>query len=131
MNIDDIVFADATDLHLRHPVSDEPLYTADGSPMVIRVGSRDTKAYKDVQTRWQNELLRRGIRKLSAEMVQANTLDKLAALTLGWNLEGRDGPIPCSADTARRLYHDKPWIHEQVEAAFSDLGRFLGEAETN
>lgn len=130
MNIDDIVFSDATDLHLRHPVSDEPLYTADGSPMTIRVGSRDTQAYKDVMTRWQNDRLRRGDRKLTAEMVRANVLDQLAAITLGWNLEGKDGPIPCTPDTARRLYQDKTWIRDQVENCFSDLGRFLGEAET-
>ena len=130
MNIDDIVFNDSTDLHLRHPVSDEPLYTADGSPMVIRVGSRDTQAYKDVMTRWQNERLRRPDRKLTAEMVRANVLDQLVAITLGWNLEGKDGPIPHTPNTARSIYQQKLWIRDQVEACFGDQGRYLGEAET-
>lgn len=130
MNIDDIVFQDATELHLRHPVSDEPLYTSSGSPMAIRLASRDSAAYKRLMTQWQNDILRRGGKKLTAEMVTANTLDQLAVLTLGWNLEGKDGPIPCTADNARRLYQDKDWIKEQVEACVSDLGRYLGEAAT-
>lgn len=130
MNIDDIVFQDFTDLHLRHPVSDEPLYTANGRPMTITVGGRDTPAYKALMMRWQNEILRRGSKKLTAEMVNANTLDQLAAITLGWNLEGKDGPIPCDPDTARRLYQDKAWIRDQVEACFADTGRYLGEAVT-
>lgn len=132
MNIDDIELLDTSTLHLRHPVSDAPLYTSDGQPMTIELSGENAKEYKATTRRWQNETLRRPNRKLTAEQLEERGLELLVVSTRNWNLEGRDGPIPFSPRVAHEIYSDpsKSWIRKQVEAHVYDDANFMGELLT-
>lgn len=114
MTLDDIEILDATDLHLRHPGTGELLYCDDGSPMTIRLCGRDSRPYRAELSRFQQRMARDRKTPSPAEL-EEHSSSTLAACTLGWNLQGKTGMLPFSADAARQLYTDRRWIREQAD----------------
>lgn len=128
-SIDTINYLDAVDMPLTHPVTFEPLEMADGTPMSIRLTGEHSGAYKRLQRAFQNETLKsHGKKPLTAEQLEERGLQLLAACTLGWNLQGEDGPLPFSQANAVALYRDKPWIRDAVNEFVFNKANFLGES---
>lgn len=67
----------------------------------------------------------------SAAAFDAKLLDLLAACTVSWvDIAEHGEPLPCNAETAKRIYGDYPWLREQVQAAFLASADFFGNAAT-
>lgn len=130
MNIDAIHYIDGIEMTVMHPRTGEPLLMSSGEPMMIRLGSEQSDAFKTVQRRYQQERLRNPNRKLTPEQIDARAIELLAAVTYDWTLEGSDGPIPFSAAAARALYADadKAWLRQQVTDFVYEPTNHLGES---
>jgi len=130
MAIKDIKLGHLSALHLRHPATDKLLYNDDKTPMVIQLVGEHSEEYKAVTRRWQNEVLRKPNRKLTAEQVDERGIDLLVACTKGWKIQWDQDLLPFSAEAARDLYSDREhaWIKNQVEAHLYEASNFLGES---
>jgi hypothetical protein len=128
MNIDDIAHIDTSFLHLRHPATDELLFTGAGKPMGIELCSTEAEDYKRVERKFTNQTLKSGNKKLTAEKLENRSLELLAAASLSWSLEGKDGPIKFSKEAAMTVYAERPWIKKQVTEHLYEESNFLGSA---
>lgn len=62
---------------------------------------------------------------LSADEIESDAIDLLAACTKSWSDVIVDGkPLECNEGNAAALYTRFPWIREQVDAAISDRANF-------
>ena len=125
MNIDEIAQIDSSFLHLRHPATDELLYTTSNKPMGIELCSTEAEDYKRVERKFTNQTLKSGNKKLTAEKLENRSLELLAAASLSWNLEGKDGPIKFSKEAAMTVYVERPWIKKQVTEHLYEDANFL------
>lgn len=113
-----------------HPVSRQPLRDKDGNEAHIELFSGDSEhARKHQRTVTRRRLAMRGRGKLSAEELEAEAIELLAALTTGWVLLDFDGnaiDVAYSQDNARELYGDPgmSWLREQVDEFVADRGNF-------
>jgi len=130
MSIKNITLGHLSTLHLRHPGTDALLYNDDKTPMTITLVGEHSDEYKSVTRRWQNEVLRKPNRKLTAEQVEERGIDLLVACTKGWKIQWDEGLLPFSPEAARELYADREhaWIKNQVEAHIYEASNFLGES---
>ena len=122
---------ETTDVELLHPATGEVLLNDDGTPMTITVHGPYSSTYKAVSHAQQNKRLMKAQRtggklNLSAEEIEASSLDLLVKCTEGWSLTLDKEPEEFSQDKARQVYLDHPWVREQVDAVFGDTRAFLG-----
>jgi len=131
MGLNDIgVVKDTTDVELTHPKTGETLTNGDGSPMVITVHGPYSKHYKAVAHAQTNKRLMKAQRmggkmNLTAEEIEAATLEQLVKCTAGWKITLDKEPEKFSEDKAREVYTNMPWVRDQVEAVFGDTRAFL------
>lgn len=122
-------------LELMHPWTGQPLRSApNGSgdepvtayidllPATSAIGKMHDRAMLDKN-------LRRGVRRMSAEELESDQIEKLAKLTKGWQLVGLDGTkmdVEFSQSNARELYTlpESNWILDQARMFVEDLGNF-------
>ena len=132
-NLDTLALKDTVDLQLRHPVTDEPLVTADGKPVGIVLYGTASKQYRNAVTAMQNRALKRSQRagkKDSAptaeEMREESVRLLVACSEKAFNLEYKGAPLD-NAEAFRSLYNDAAfsWIKDQVDAALGDVSNFL------
>ena len=130
MSIKNITLGHLSQLHLRHPGTDQALYNDDKTPMTITLVGEHSEEYKAVTRRWQNEVLRKPNRKLTAEQVEERGIDLLVACTKGWAIQWDQELLPFSPEAARELYSDREhaWIKNQVETHIYEASNFLGES---
>ena len=62
---------------------------------------------------------------VTAESIERQQLDILAACVLSWNLTDGDTPIPCTKENVATVFMAAPWIRRDIEGAMSDPARFL------
>lgn len=122
--------ADAgADLVLRNPATDEPLATEEGASISITLAGYDSKAARKMRHAMANRRMQRTGGKMTAESLEADGIELLCALTLGWQNIVVDGePLEFSADNAAKLYKRFPWIREQVDAFVGDRANFMRSA---
>jgi len=129
-------------LELMHPYTGQPLRSSpNGSgeepvtayidllPVTSTVGKMHDRAMLDKN-------LRRGVRRLSAEELEADQIEKLSKLTKGWQLVGLDGAkmdVEFSQSNARELYSfpESAWITDQIRSFVEDFGNFKQAASKN
>jgi hypothetical protein len=128
MNIDQIITQDYYDMVLTHPMSGEPLVTADGREMFIRLSGTDDPEVKKFQAKTRNDVLANRI-KMTAEREEKNVYQVMAIRTKDWLIEGESGMIPFNRKTALKLYQDtkKEWLFMQVLQAMGGQQNFLAE----
>jgi hypothetical protein len=122
---------ETTDVELLHPATGEVLLNDDGTPMTITVHGPYSSTYKATSHAQQNKRLMKAQRtggklNLSAEEIEASSLDLLVKCTEGWSLTLDKEPEEFSQDKARQVYLEHPWVREQVDAVFGDTRAFLG-----
>jgi len=107
-------------LELEHPVTGEPLGVR------IKLAGIDSDYYKKEMRRQQNRRLKKGIRNISAEELEAETISLLVACTLEWeNVEYDGTPLECNAENVRKIYKEFSWIREQVDVFINNRGNFI------
>lgn len=75
-------------------------------------------------------------RRVKAEEIDGDTVEKIAKLTKGWSLLLLDGTplaVECNLANARELYGltETAWLLEQAAAFVADLGNFPPDASTS
>jgi len=74
---------------------------------------------------------RRGV-SITADELDNDSLDLLAACTLGWSGFVVDGSeLECNTENARRLYRQFPWLREQAQQYIDDRANFLKTSPTS
>lgn len=113
-----------------HPVSRQPLRDNEGKEAFIELHSGDSdvarKHHRAVQRR---RLAMRGRGKITPEELEAEHVEFLSALTVGWylvDLSGAPIAVPFSPENARDLYAEAAlsWVREQVDEFTGDRGNF-------
>lgn len=123
-------------LHLKHPVTGEPLFCDDGKPMSITVVGMDSDRFRKAERSIANQRLRQAQRRRSSTMsmedIEKETVRAFAACTLDWSLQMGGKPLPFSTDEAVKLYGnpDYGWIREQLDDFMSDRANFSKASST-
>lgn len=113
-----------------HPVSRQPLRDAEGKEAFIELYSGDSEvARKHGRVVTQRRINMRGRGKLTAQELEAEHVELLAALTVGWylvDLAGAAMNVEFSSENARDLYGlpALSWVREQVDDFTGDRGNF-------
>lgn len=110
-------------LTIEHPVTKAP------TVMRIRLASPDSEAFRRVDRRIKNrnmQAARKSKGGLTIENLDASGLELLTGVTLGWeNVTLRGEPWLFSAENARKLYEDFPFIREQVDEFLAERAHFF------
>jgi hypothetical protein len=131
MGLNDIgVVKDTTDVELVHPKTGEILTNDDGTPMTITVYGPYSSTYKAITHAQQNKRLMKAQRmggkmSLTAEELEASTMELLVKCTADWKITLDKGLEKFSEEKVRQVYTDMPWVRDQVEAVFGDTRAFL------
>lgn len=131
MKIASVELNDTGRMYLRHPATQEDLYTATGDQMFIDLYGAHTETYKRLTRQWQNEALRNRKLKTTAEQLEQRATELLSAVTAGWNLEDEnDKPVPFSVENARAIYggKDSAWVRAQADEFVHETANFVGES---
>src|SRR5580765_4388831 len=124
-------------LTLVHPVTRQPMRDAEGNPAYIDHYSADSEiARKHQRSIQRRRLAMRGRMKITPEELEAEAVDILAALTVGWrliDLKGNVIDLEFSQDNARELYGNPAigWLREQIDESTADRGNFSKGSSTN
>ena len=115
------------ELTLRHPVTDEP------TDIVLTVVGSDSKRYRKASHRVQNRNLSRGKFKVTAEKLESNSLEIIAACVVGWSNVEDSGLFKkknpeCTVENVTLFIDKHKWAKEQVDAFIADRANFLTNA---
>ena len=109
---------DTVDVELTNPVNGEPMTNKDGSPMIITMYLPHSKKYKEVRHAQTNRRIKASQKKggntITAEEIEAETLDLLVKTTAGWNITYKEKQPKFSEDVAKEVYALAPFIAEQL-----------------
>jgi hypothetical protein len=126
------ITASANTVEIRHPATSEPI----GLTINLRPPTHpDVKA---VNRKLMNETLKARGGKLTAEKLEANSMDRLVAATesFAWGA-GADGEpaswngekLEATHANVRNVYTKAPWIKQQVDEALGDEASFFRGAD--
>lgn len=123
---------DTTVITLRHPDPRKPNpVNADGTPMTVTMhgpySARYKAALREKQQAWLADADRStGSMTLSPDEIEESTRAMLVACIETWDIT-LDGPdkLPFSADAARQVFDEFPWVFEQLAAAAGNVSNFL------
>jgi hypothetical protein len=121
---------DTTDVLLYHPVSGDALLNEDGTQMSITIHGPYSARYKKISHDQQNRRLIKAQRSggklnLTAEEIEASSMEILVKCVDGWNVTLDKGLEKFSEEKVREVFTTLPWVREQVDAAFGDARAFL------
>lgn len=106
-------------------VHGEPMTTADGGAVTIRIAGSYSAVYRRTQDAQHQRWGRRGQLPDAAEARQ-NRLDLTVACIMAWEGFTNGGqPFPFTKENALLLLSKCPYIHEQLETAQHDHSRFF------
>lgn len=127
-----IVFKETTEIQLKHPVTDEPLYclNKDGKqdktrPMLAIIYGKHTSAYKNAYNRLMKSFQKAGKKQLDAAETEKRSLDLLVSCIEGFknlDIETENGKL--KPDNIESVLTDAFWIKDQVDRAIVDLENF-------
>lgn len=132
MRLADYTQSATATLHVRD-VMGSPAFNSDGSPVTIELRSDDDEVVKAQERLATNRRLKDIQRmRMTAEELESEALDKLAAATVRWNsFEDEDGSaIECNRANARTLYSQHPWLRDQVDRFIVDRTNFFLKSAT-
>lgn len=101
--------------------------------MTITLLGSDSQVFRKAQNRNLNKRLTKRNVKMTAEELEAETIDLLAEVTTGWagfkDPTGND--IACSRQNAVALYSKYPFIREQADRFINERANFLPKSESS
>jgi hypothetical protein len=113
-------------MELRHPVTGIALVQDDGTAVSIRLAGMDSGRFRKQQRANTDRRLRGSRRGVTGTEMDAEGLELLVAVTLGWTGIEIDGERPeANAVNVRKVYTKFPWIREQVDNFVGDRANFL------
>lgn len=129
MNVDDIKLEEMSEagaeLHLRHPVTFEPLSDENG-PVLIKLVGRDSARYRNAFYEISKENAVNNPRRSLTVDESENSASMLAAkCTIGWTNLSIDGAEDFSVQNAFELYSRRRWVRDQVEEFIRMRENFL------
>lgn len=124
--------ADREEKGTRIPIRDElgePLIVKDEKgnevPAYAIIVGRNSATFRRTEQQQADRMLRRRSADLTAEMIEQNELEKIAACVKEWNLTDNGNPIPCDKHNVVMVLKAAPWIRREFETAMADPSRFL------
>ena len=94
-------------------------------PAVAIVAGKLSARYRSAEQRINDRTLKRRQTDFTAEILERNEIEKIAACVLSWNLTDNGKPIPADLGNVRMVLQVAPWIRRDLEAAMSEPARFL------
>ena len=109
---------DTTLVELKNPTNGDVMTNEDGSPMTITMYLPHSKKYKEVRHAQTNRRIqasqKKGVKSITAEEIEAETLDLLVKTTAGWEITYKGKKPKFSEEIAREIYEVAPFIAEQL-----------------
>lgn len=110
------------DCHIDHPVTGEPLYTAEGKPITIRVVGQDSREFRGALSAISEK--KRG--KVTLESAEANAVELIAKAVTGWHgIQWEGADLPCTHENVRMFLTKFPPIRAQLDAFIADRANFF------
>jgi hypothetical protein len=124
--------ADSVPVPLRHPTTNERLTSDEGAPITISIVGMDSEQFRTRHRAIINRRLNAGKKvKVTAEEIEAESIDTIAACITGWQYVELDGKIlEFSRANAKTLLTRLPWLREQLDEAIADRANFLKTSPT-
>ncbi len=100
----------------------------DGTPtdIVITAYTTDSKQYKAIIHKMQNENLYSKRKKRTAEQIERKGIETVAKCTASWkNYINKGEIVECNKDNALELYTQHAWILDQVDIGMGARADFL------
>lgn len=120
---------DGVPLEVRHPTTGAVLMNGTNEPVTLVLTGADSDKAKKAERATVNRRFKMAGRRssvMTAEELDADALEILAACTLAWSGFALDGQeLECNAQNAKRLYAQFPWLREQAESFRQDRSNFL------
>lgn len=114
-----------------------PLRDEFGEPLMVTAADGITDAafavvvgklsgiYRKAEQAVNDRTLKRRTTELTAELLEAQELEKLAKCVLSWNLTDDGRAIPATTENVVTVFLAAPWIRRDLEAVMNDPARFL------
>lgn len=123
-------------LEILHPTTGRVLSNGDGRAVTLTLAGMDSQRARKAERAAINRRLKESTRRrgsgVTADDLDADSLDLLSACTLDWSGFELDGqPMECNLENARALYRRFPWLREQAQAYVDDRGNFLKGSPTS
>lgn len=129
-NLDTTATAQAgAKMDVMHPATGTPLLQGD-TALSLTLAGQDSDLFRKADRKISNRRLATSASgqrvKLTAEGIDADSLERLVACTISWHGIGWDGgDKECTPENVREAYKRLPWLREQAEAFIADRGNFL------
>lgn len=127
-----IAFKETTEIQLKHPITDEPLYCLDkdgkpdiNKPMLAVIYGKHTSAYKNAYNRLMKSFQKAGKKQLDAQETEKRAMDLLVSCIEGFknlDIETENGKL--KAADIESVLTDAFWIKDQIDRAIVDLENF-------
>jgi hypothetical protein len=130
MDLNDIDLVEAAGrgitVHLVHPITDEDLFAADGTPVTITVLGRDSAQWQKASKKIGARLKAKHKKTVPPEAVEASLREVLSHCTTSWNnIEFAKEVLDCNQGNALQIYTDRVWVAEQILAKAVDRAELL------
>jgi hypothetical protein len=119
-------------LEVRHPVTGDVVRDSEGKALTLGLAGPDSRLAKKAEQDRINRRLkgrhRRGDDILTAEEMDEDNLEILAACTLWWSgfvFPGQDQEPECTPENARLVYERYPEVRRQAEAFRAKAANFM------
>lgn len=116
------------DIHIEHPITEQPLFTDDGQPITIRVLGQDSREFRAAVAALADKA---GKGKQTLEKTEAMAIDLLSRVVMRWNgimWEGK--PLECTPENVRMFLTKFPPIRRQIDAFIADRANFTKPARS-
>lgn len=120
---------DTVDVELTNPVDGNKMTNEDGSTMVITMYLPHSKVYKEVRHAQTNRRIqasqKKGGKTITAEEIEAETVELLVKTTAGWNITYKEQHLKkFDEGVAKEIYEIAPFIAEQLYEGVAEADLF-------
>lgn len=116
------------DIHIEHPVTEEPLYTDDGQPITLRVLGQDSREFRAAVTALADKA---GKGRQSLERTEALAIDLLSRVVVKWHGITWEGKaLDCTPENVRMFLTKFPPIRRQIDSFIADRANFTKPARS-
>lgn len=124
---------DSVPVQLRHPTTNERLTTDTGQAITVSIVGMDSEQFRTRHRAIINKRLNAGKKaKVTAEEIEAEAIETIAACITGWQHIELDGKaMEFSKGAAKTLLTRLPWLREQLDEAIADRANFLKTSPTS